>query len=67
MGKMTALMHAGAVSGNTIMSALMSHNPDLSKKDSSGRTALHYACRAANHKTVKILLDAIATSGNLEI
>ena len=34
IGRMTALMHASAVSGNTIMSALMNQGPDLSKQDS---------------------------------
>ena len=49
------------------MTALMQQNPDLSKTDSTGRTALHYACRAANHKTVKIMLAAILNAGTLEI
>ena len=57
IGGMTATMHAAAVGGNTIMSALLEKNPDLSKQDSTGRTALHYACRAGNHKTVRVLLE----------
>ena len=67
IGKMNAVMHASAVSGNTIITALMKLNPDLSLKDSTGRTALHYACRAGNVKTVKVLLDAIQAQGKTEL
>ena len=56
IGGMTAVMHAAAVSGNTVMNALLEKGPNLAQKDSTGRTALHYACRAGNHKTVKTLL-----------
>ena len=64
IGGMTATMHGAAVGGNTMMGALMALGPDLGQKDSSGRSALHYACRAGNHKTTKILLAAIEASGN---
>ena len=57
IGGMTSTMHAAAVGGNTVMTALLEKNPNLSLQDSTGRTALHYACRAGNHKTVKILID----------
>ena len=57
IGGMTATMHASAVGGNTVMSKLLEKNPDIALRDSTGRTALHYACRAGNHKTVKILLE----------
>ena len=63
---MTALMHAGAVAGNTVMNALMEKGPNLGVLDSTGRTALHYACRAGNHKTVRILI-ANSTPEQLEI
>ena len=56
IGGMTALMHMAAVSGSTIMTQMLERNPNLGKRDSTGRTALHYACRAGNHKTVRILL-----------
>ena len=55
---MTATMHAAAVAGNTVLNAMIEKGPDLGKKDSTGRSALHYACRAGNHKTVRILLAA---------
>ena len=58
IGGMTAVMHAAAVSGNTVMNSLIEKGPNLSIQDSTGRTALHYACRAGNQKTVKILLAA---------
>ena len=66
IGGMTALMHAGAVAGNTVMNALMEKGPNLGVIDSTGRTALHYACRAGNHKTVRILI-ANSTPDLLEI
>ena len=59
IGGMTATMHASAVAGNTVMTALLEKGPDLAKQDSTGRSALHYACRAGNHKTVRILLDKV--------
>ena len=57
IGGMNATMHAAAVAGNTVMNALLEKGPNLTIKDSTGRTALHYACRAGNHKTVRILLE----------
>ena len=57
IGGMTATMHAAAVGGNTVMTALLEKNPNLGLQDTTGRTALHYACRAGNHKTVRILLE----------
>ena len=59
-GGTTATMKAAAVSGNTMMNALLERSPDLSLKISSGRTALHYACRTGNQKTVRILLQVIS-------
>ena len=56
IGGMTATMHAAAVAGNTVMNAILEKGPNLAKQDSTGRTALHYACRAGNHKTTRILL-----------
>ena len=35
----------------------------MAKRDSTGRNALHYACRAGNHKTVRILLAAMPAEG----
>ena len=60
IGGMTATMHASAVAGNTVMQALLERGPDLARQDSTGRTALHYACRAGNHKTVRILLGMVS-------
>ena len=60
IGGMTGCMHAAAVGGNTVMTALLEKNPNLAIQDSTGRTALHYACRAGNHKTVRLLLDKCA-------
>ena len=60
IGGMTATMHASAVAGNTVMNALLERGPELAKQDSTGRTALHYACRAGNHKTVRILLGIVS-------
>ena len=60
IGSMTSMMHASAVAGNTVMNAMLERGPDLAKQDSTGRTALHYACRAGNHKTVRILLAQVS-------
>ena len=59
IGGMTSLMHAGAVGGNTVMNAMLEKSPDLAKRDTTGRNALHYATRAGNHKTTKTLLAAM--------
>ena len=59
IGGMTALMHSAAVGGNTVMNAMLEKNPDLAKRDSTGRNALHYATRAGNHKTTRTLLGAM--------
>ena len=52
------------------MNKLLALGPDINKKDSIGRTALHYACRAGNEGAVKALLakeeieqDAVSNSG----
>ena len=60
IGGMTSLMHSAAVSGNTVATALMEKGPNVSLRDSTGRNALHYACRAGNHKTVKLLLNVMS-------
>ena len=59
IGGMTALMHSAAVGGNTVMNAMLERSPDLAKRDSTGRNALHYATRAGNHKTTRTLLGAM--------
>eukprot|EP00354_Favella_ehrenbergii_P002103 CAMPEP_0170472084 /NCGR_PEP_ID=MMETSP0123-20130129/14182_1 /TAXON_ID=182087 /ORGANISM="Favella ehrenbergii, Strain Fehren 1" /LENGTH=57 /DNA_ID=CAMNT_0010740135 /DNA_START=252 /DNA_END=425 /DNA_ORIENTATION=+ len=40
----------------------MEKAPDTAKKDSTGRNALHYASRAGNHKTTRILLNAMTAT-----
>ena len=35
----------------------MTLNPDVNAKDAIGRTALHFACRAGNMDTFKVLVE----------
>ena len=60
IGGMTSLMHSAAVSGNTVMNAIIQKGPAIGKRDTTGRNALHYSCRAGNQKTTKILLEAMS-------
>ena len=66
----TLLMHVAATCGAAELEQILGLNPDLNVKDSSGRTALHYACRAGCKETAAKLaeqegcdLDAITNAG----
>ena len=63
-------MHVAATCGAAEIEQILSLNPDLNARDSNGRTALHFACRAGNKETASKLaeqegcdLDAITNGG----
>ena len=54
----------------TELNQILPLNPDINATDKIGRTALHYACRAGNLSTFKVLaelddtdVDAVTNSG----
>ena len=58
MGNETPLMMAARRNSMPTVKALMAAKPDLSKKDSSGRTALSYASGNRNREMSQLLLNA---------
>ena len=69
-GGVTLFMHISATCSADHLNEVMALAPDVSIKDNLGRTALHFACRAANIETFKVLaeledtdVDAVTNAG----
>ena len=56
-GGTTILMQAASEGGAGILQTVLQYEPDLEKVDKQGRTALHYACRAGNLQTLRMLIQ----------
>ena len=64
------LMHASALFPSDQLQTILELNPNVNARDSVGRTALHFACRAGNIDTFQVLteiddvdVDAVTNSG----
>ena len=57
MPGMTPLMVVASEGSLASFEVLMEFNPDINLTDLAGRTALHYACRAANIEVARALMD----------
>ena len=60
--KITALMHCSGIGNAECLQIILNANQGKAKKyinqrDSIGRTALHFACRAGNLQTYKVLIE----------
>ena len=69
-GGVTILMHISGTCTSTELDQVMELNPDLNAKDSLGRSALHFACRAGKIDTFNNLaeredteIDAVTNAG----
>ena len=67
---MTILMHVAGSGDASMLNDIMKLGPNLDVKDNIGRTALHFAARAGNLETFKILveldeidIDAVTNAG----
>ena len=57
MPGMTALMVCASEGSTQSLGVIMDYQPDINVVDQSGRTALHYACRAANVEVATELME----------
>ena len=55
----TILMHVSAVADAESLRKILTLSPDVNARDSIGRTALHFACRAGKEDTFGVLVDEI--------
>ena len=68
--EITILMHVSALCTKESVEQILALNPDVNKRDSIGRSALHYACRAGKIDNVQVLMnnedidvDAVTNAG----
>ena len=61
------LMHVSATCGRDEVSKILALKPDVNARDNIGRTALHYACRAANQEAFEVLIECIDVEGMEDI
>ena len=54
----TILMHVSAMCSKESVEQILALNPDINKRDSIGRSALHYACRAGKIENVQVLMNS---------
>ena len=55
--EITILMHVAANLDGESVSKILALNPNIDARDSLGRTALHFACRAGNLDTCSLIVD----------
>ena len=55
--EITILMHVSAMCTKESVQQILALSPDVNKRDSIGRTALHYACRAGKMENVQVLME----------
>ncbi len=51
-------MFAASVGQPEVLQLLIDRKADLTKRDKTGRTALHYCCRGGNVQNLRVLLEA---------
>lgn len=56
-GGVNLLMHVSGTCSENELNQIMALEPGLNIKDNLGRTALHFACRAGNVATFKVLAN----------
>ena len=68
--EITILMHVSAMCTKESVESILALNPEINKRDSIGRSALHYACRAGKIENVQVLMnneeidvDAVTNAG----
>ena len=68
--QINTLMHVAAKCNKEQIQKILELNPNVNARDSVGRTALHFACRAGNIDTFQVLteiddvdVDAVTNSG----
>ena len=69
-GGVNLLMHAAGNCTEEELGLIMTLQPDVNQRDNLGRTAMHFACRAGNLGTFRILndhddtdIDAVTNAG----